>query len=111
MRLTKRPKLKTGGPRLTSVLLKAGYGGKKITHTYNPMTNPPTANQAFFAIAEALAPLPPAESEALLSYLLASVAVSRRPGLPAASVKAELADLLDKAVDASRARLPEGAAG
>jgi hypothetical protein len=66
---------------------------------------------AFTAIASALAPLPPAESEALLSYLLASVAVSRRPGLPAASVKAELADLLAKAVDACLIRCQPGSLG
>jgi hypothetical protein len=75
------------------------------------MTDISPTDTAFSAVAAALAPLPPAESEALLSYMLASVASSRRPGLPAASVKAELADLLAKAVDASRARLPEGVAG
>lgn len=80
------------------------------------MTDPTPSDTAFPAIASALAPLPPAESEALLAYLLASVGHKRRPGLPRASIKAELTEMLGKAVDAVEApagpgKLPEGVAG
>lgn len=39
------------------------------------------------------------ESEEVLSYMIAVVAIKRRPGLPAAGTKAELADLIGRAVD------------
>jgi hypothetical protein len=39
------------------------------------------------------------ESESVLGYMLTCVALRRRQGLPAAGVKAELADLLGRAVD------------
>jgi len=39
------------------------------------------------------------EAEEVLSYMTAVVAVKRRQGLPAAGIKAEMADLLGRAVD------------
>ena len=54
---------------------------------------------AFTAVAEAIAPLPLIEAEAMLSYMLAIVGSKRRVGLPVAGIKAELADLVGRAVD------------
>jgi hypothetical protein len=68
------------------------------THT-NPMTDLTLSEQAFSAVAAALAPLPPAEAEALLAFMLASVAVKYRTGLPASGIKAELAAKVGLAVD------------
>lgn len=59
---------------------------------------------AFKTIADALNGVEEFEAECLLSYMLAVVARARRPGLPAASVKAELAELIGKAVDAQAAK-------
>jgi hypothetical protein len=63
------------------------------------MTDPTTTNTAFEAVAAALAPLQPAEAEALLAFMLASVAVKYRTGLTASDIKAELAAKLGLAVD------------
>jgi hypothetical protein len=63
------------------------------------MTDPTTTDAAFEAVAAALAPLTPAESEGLLAYTLALVAVKYRPGLPASGIKAELAAKVGLAVD------------
>lgn len=38
-------------------------------------------------------------AETVLSYMIAVIAVKKRPGLPAAGTKAELADLIGRAVD------------
>ena len=77
------------------------------------MTDPTTTDDAFSAVAAALAPLQPDESEGLLAYMLALVAVKYRPGLPASGIKAELAAKVGLAVDglAGPGRLPEGVAG
>ncbi len=63
------------------------------------MTDPTTTDAAFSAVAAALAPLTPAESEGLLSYMLALVATKYRTGLPASGIKAELAAKVGLAVD------------
>jgi hypothetical protein len=72
-----------------------------MVQTHNPiMPTDPTANDtAFEAVAAALAPLTPAESEGLLAYMLALVAVKYRPSLPASGIKAELAAKVGLAVD------------
>lgn len=57
------------------------------------------ANTLFDKIAEAVNGTPPQEAENVLAYMLACVAVQRRKGLPAAGVKAEVTDLLGRAVD------------
>ena len=77
------------------------------------MTDPTTTDDAFSAVAAALAPLQPDESEGLLAYMLALVAVKYRPGLPASGIKTELAAKVGLAVDglAGPGRLPEGVAG
>lgn len=77
------------------------------------MTDPTNTDTAFSAVAAALAPLQPAESEGLLAYMLALVATKYRPGLPASGIKAELAAKVGLAVDglAGPGRLPEGVAG
>lgn len=62
-------------------------------------TNPTPTDTAFEAVAAALAPLPPAESEGLLAYMLALVATKYRPSLPASGIKAELAAKVGLAVD------------
>jgi hypothetical protein len=82
------------------------------THT-NHMTDSTPSEQAFSAVAAALAPLQPAEAEALLAYMLALVATKYRTGLPASGIKAELAAKVGLAVDglAGPGRLPEGVAG
>lgn len=59
----------------------------------------PAANTLFDKIAEATNAVPHAEAENVLLYMAAIVAVKRRAGLPAAGIKAELAELLGKAVD------------
>lgn len=63
------------------------------------MTDPNTTDAAFEAVAAALAPLQPAESEGLLAYTLALVATKYRPSLPASGIKAELAAKVGLAVD------------
>jgi hypothetical protein len=63
------------------------------------MTDPTPSEQAFSAVAAALTPLPPAEAEALLAFMLASVAVKYRTGLPVSGIKAELAAKVSLAVD------------
>lgn len=63
-------------------------------------TDTTPADTAFDAIATALAPLPPAEAESLLAYMLALVASRRRAGLPQAGTKAELAELVGMALEA-----------
>lgn len=85
-------------------------------HLTHPNFMPDTTSQSetiFDQIACALAPLPPAEAEAVLAYLLCVVAVKYRPGLPASGIKAELAAKVSLAVDglAGPGRLPEGVAG
>jgi hypothetical protein len=62
-------------------------------------TDETTTDTAFSAVASAIAPLPIMEAEAMLSYMLAIVGSKRRAGLPAAGIKAELADLVGRAVD------------
>lgn len=74
-------------------------------------TDETTTDTAFTAVSSAIALLPIMEAEVMLSYMLAIVGSKRRAGLPVAGIKAELADLVGRAVDASRARLPEGVAG
>ena len=64
-----------------------------------PTDTTPTET-AFDAVATALAPLPPVEAESLLAYMLASVAAKRRAGLPQAGVRAELAELVGRALEA-----------
>jgi hypothetical protein len=62
-------------------------------------TDQPITDTAFTAVATAIAPLPIMEAEAMLSYMLAIVGSKRRAGLPAAGIKAELANLVGRAVD------------
>lgn len=59
----------------------------------------PAANTLFDKIAEAVNGTPAQEAENVLAYMLACVALQRRAGLPAAGIKAELAELLGRAVD------------
>jgi hypothetical protein len=68
-----------------------------MPETPDPDNTPATA--LFDEIAAAVNKVPLAEAEEVLSYMTAVVAVKRRQGLPAAGVKAELADLLGRAVD------------
>lgn len=62
-------------------------------------TDQTTTDTAFTAVASAIASLPIMEAEAMLSYMLAIVGYKRRAGLPVAGIKAELADLVGRAVD------------
>lgn len=62
-------------------------------------TDQPNTDTAFTACATAIAPLPLMEAEAMLSYMLAIVGSKRRAGLPVAGIKAELANLVGRAVD------------
>ena len=62
-------------------------------------TDETTTDTVFSAVASAIAPLPIMEAEAMLSYMPAIVGSKRRAGLPAAGIKAELANLVGRAVD------------
>lgn len=68
-----------------------------MPETPDPDNTPATA--LFDKIAAALQGHSFQEAEEVLSYMIAVVALKRRPGLPAAGTKAELADLLGRAVD------------
>lgn len=62
-------------------------------------TLPESTAALFDSIVAVVNGKPQAEVENVLAYMLACVAVQRRAGLPTAGVKAELADLVGKAVD------------
>ena len=62
-------------------------------------TDETTTDTAFTAVSSAIALLPIMEAEVMLSYMLAIVGSKRRAGLPVAGIKAELADLVGRAVD------------
>jgi hypothetical protein len=68
-----------------------------MPETPDPDNTPATA--LFDEIAAAVNKVPLTEAEEVLSYMTAVVAVKRRQGLPAAGIKAEMADLLGRAVD------------
>lgn len=68
-----------------------------MLETPDPDTTPATA--LFDAIANVVNDYPSNVAEQVLSFMLACVSIRRRPGLPTAGTKAELADLLGKAVD------------
>lgn len=59
----------------------------------------PAAEALFDQIAQAVNATPLDTAENVLAYMTAIVAVKRRTGLPVAGIKAELADLLGRAVD------------
>lgn len=68
-----------------------------MPETPDPDNTPATA--LFDEIAAVVNKADPAVQEEVLSYMIACVALKRRPGLPASGTKAELADLLGRAVD------------
>jgi hypothetical protein len=58
-----------------------------------------SASALFDNIAASVNRTAPQTAENVLAYMLACVALQRRAGLPTAGVKAELADLVGRAVD------------
>jgi len=64
------------------------------------MTEITPYEQTFDAIASALMPLEPGESVAILVYMTALVTTKYNPGVPAAGLKAKLADMIGVAIDA-----------
>lgn len=60
---------------------------------------PPVTDALFDQIAQAVNGTPLDTAESVLAYMTAIVAVKRRAGLPVAGIKADLADLLGRAVD------------
>jgi hypothetical protein len=68
-----------------------------MPETADPDNTPATA--LFDEIAAVVNAHPANVAEQVLLFMAAAVAIQRRQGLPAAGIKAEMADLLGRAVD------------